>query len=115
MLPIYTVIVFSGYIFMQFCRTISENFKQLRHDIGEKSRQVKISIQFANKIQKKRTKILLKKKCYARDPENIFPSCLHNTRVISVVEFSREGYKIRKVFGYKSIFQKETIVFCKLM
>ena len=40
MLPIYTVIVFSGYIFMQFCRTISENFKQLRHDIGEKSRQV---------------------------------------------------------------------------
>ena len=33
-------------------------------------------------------------------------------RVISVVEFPREGYKIRKVFGYKSIFQKETIVFC---
>lgn len=41
MLPIYTVIVFNGHVFMQFCRTISQNFKQLRHDIGDKSRQVK--------------------------------------------------------------------------
>ena len=34
---------------------------------------------------------------------------------IPVVEFSREGYKIRMVFGSKSIFQKEIIVFCDLM
>ena len=34
---------------------------------------------------------------------------------ILVVEFSREGYKIRKVFGYKLIFQKETKVLCELM
>ena len=40
MLPLYTVIVFSSYIFMQFCRTLSENFKQLRVDISEKSKQV---------------------------------------------------------------------------
>jgi hypothetical protein len=40
MLPLYTVIVFTGYIFMQFCRTLSENFKQLRMDIGIKSKQV---------------------------------------------------------------------------
>ena len=52
MLPIYTAIVFSGYIFMQFCRTISENFKQLRHDIGEKSRQVsRHMIHFASMYQ----------------------------------------------------------------
>ena len=58
MLPIYTVIVFSGYIFMQFCRTISENFKQLRHDIGEKSRQVIFFLSdLGNKILNK-TKIL---------------------------------------------------------
>ena len=37
------------------------------------------------------------------------------TIVISGVEFPREGYKIRKVFGYKSIFQKETVEFCKSM
>ena len=36
-------------------------------------------------------------------------------RVILVVEFPREGYRIRQVFGYKSIFQKETIVFYELM
>jgi hypothetical protein len=36
-------------------------------------------------------------------------------RVILVVEFSRGGYKIIKFFGYKSIFLKETIVFCELM
>ena len=32
--------------------------------------------------------------------------------VIQVLEFSWEGYKIRQVFGYKSILQKENIVFC---
>lgn len=53
MLPIYTVIVFSGYIFMQFCRTISENFKQLRHDIGEKSRQVKKRNLFYSEVIKR--------------------------------------------------------------
>ena len=31
-------------------------------------------------------------------------------RVVLVVEFPREGYRIRKVFGYKSIFQKETCI-----
>ena len=36
-------------------------------------------------------------------------------RVISVVEFQREGYKISKILGYKSIFQKEIIVFGELM
>ena len=36
-------------------------------------------------------------------------------RVISVVEFPREAYKIRKVFGYKSIFRKENIVFFEIM
>jgi hypothetical protein len=36
-------------------------------------------------------------------------------RVISVVKFPREGYKIRKFLGYKSIFQEETIAFCELM
>ena len=40
MLPLYTAIVFPGYIFMQFCRTLAENFKQLRFDIGLKSQQV---------------------------------------------------------------------------
>ena len=45
-----------------------------------------------------------------------YPSELPRTppvdyRVISVVEFPREGYKIRKVFAYKSIFQKETILY----
>ena len=34
-------------------------------------------------------------------------------RVISVVEFPRVGYKIKKVFGYKSIFQKNIIIFCE--
>jgi hypothetical protein len=37
------------------------------------------------------------------------------SKVILVVEFQREGYKTRKVFGYKAIFQKEIIVFCELM
>ena len=41
MLPIYTVIVFTRYIFAQFCRTLTENYRQLRHDIGLKSKQVK--------------------------------------------------------------------------
>jgi hypothetical protein len=31
--------------------------------------------------------------------------------VILVVEFSREGYKIRKIFAYKSTYQKEIIEF----
>ena len=49
-----------------------------------------------------------------------YPSELPRTppvdyRVISVVEFTREVYKIRKVFGYKLIFLKETIVLCALM
>lgn len=43
MLPLYTVIVFSGYIFSQFARTLLENFKQLRVDIGEKSKQVPLN------------------------------------------------------------------------
>ena len=30
-------------------------------------------------------------------------------RVISVAEFPRDGYKIRKIFGYKSIFLKELL------
>ena len=42
MLPPYTAIVFTRYIFMQFCRTLSENFKQLRFDIGERSKQVSL-------------------------------------------------------------------------
>ena len=37
----------------------------------------------------------------------------HNM-VIRVVEFQRKGYKIRKVFGQKSIPSKETILFCEL-
>lgn len=40
MLPVYTCIFFSRYLFQQFARTLIENFKQLRHDIGEKSKQV---------------------------------------------------------------------------
>ena len=36
------MIVFTGYVFMQFCRTLSENFKQLRIDIGIKSKQVRV-------------------------------------------------------------------------
>ena len=40
MLPLYTVIVFSRYLFMQFARTLIANFRQLRYDIGEKSKQV---------------------------------------------------------------------------
>ena len=42
MLPPYTVIVFTRYIFMQFARTLCENFKQLRFDIGERSKQVRL-------------------------------------------------------------------------
>ena len=34
--------------------------------------------------------------------------------VIWVVEFSREGYKIRNILGQKSISSKEIIVFCDL-
>ena len=34
---------------------------------------------------------------------------------IPVVEFSKEGYKIRKVFGYRSTFPKEIIEFCELV
>ena len=34
--------------------------------------------------------------------------------VIWVVEFSREGYKIRNILGQKLISPKETIVFCDL-
>ena len=41
MLPIYTCIVFTGHVFAQFSRTLTENFKQLRFDIGLKSKQVK--------------------------------------------------------------------------
>ena len=37
-----------------------------------------------------------------------------NIMVIWVVEFSREGYKIRLIFNQKSISSKEIIVFCKL-
>ena len=49
-----------------------------------------------------------------------YPSELPRTppvdyRVILIVEFPREGNNIRKVFAYKSIFQKVTIVFCELM
>ena len=40
MLPLYTVVVFTSYIFMQFCRTLHENFRQLRYDIVERSKQV---------------------------------------------------------------------------
>ena len=34
--------------------------------------------------------------------------------VIWVVEFASERYKIRKIFGQKSISSKEIIVFCEL-
>ena len=40
---------------------------------------------------------------------------VRNIMIIWVVEFSREGYKIRKIFGQKSISSKEIIVFCELM
>ena len=36
------------------------------------------------------------------------------TMVIWVVEFPREGYKFRKIFGKKSILLKAIIVFCEL-
>ena len=36
------------------------------------------------------------------------------TMVIWVVEFSREGWKIRWIFGEKSISPKKSIVFCEL-
>jgi hypothetical protein len=39
---------------------------------------------------------------------NLYSQRLSN-RVISVVEFSREGYKIKKVLGYKSIFQDKLL------
>lgn len=53
MLPLYTVIVFSGYVFMQFCRTLSENFKKLRTDIGIKSKQVqKRNVLYAEVIKR---------------------------------------------------------------
>ena len=39
---------------------------------------------------------------------------LLNGLVIWVVEFSREGYKIKRIFGQKSISSKEIIVFCVL-
>ena len=44
MLPPYTVIVFSRYVFMQFARTLHENFRQLRFDIGERSKQVSFTL-----------------------------------------------------------------------
>ena len=40
MLPLYTVVGFTSYLFMQFSRTLCENFRQLRYDVGEKSKQV---------------------------------------------------------------------------
>ena len=39
--------------------------------------------------------------CYRTKPTNSC-SCGLCTLVIPVVEFSREGYEIKKVFGYKS-------------
>ena len=53
MLPIYTVIVFTGYIFAQFCRTLTENYRQLRYDIGQKSKQVKKRNLFYAEVIKK--------------------------------------------------------------
>ena len=53
MLPIYTVIVFTGYIFAQFCRTLTENYRQLRYDIGLKSKQVKKRNLFYTEVIKK--------------------------------------------------------------
>ena len=37
---------------------------------------------------------------------------VNNIMVRWVVEFPREGYKIKKVFVVKSIFQKQTILLC---
>jgi hypothetical protein len=34
--------------------------------------------------------------------------------VVWVVVFSREGYKIREIFGQKSIYSKEMIAFSEL-
>ena len=39
---------------------------------------------------------------------------LQQQQVIWVVEFSREGYKFRKIFDQTSIASEEVIVFCEL-
>ena len=44
---------------------------------------------------------------------------IYNKQVINmaipIVEFSREGYKIKKVFDWKSTYRKEIIELCKLV
>ena len=35
-------------------------------------------------------------------------------QVIWAVEFSKKGCKIRQIFGQKTIYSRETIVFCEL-
>ena len=78
---------------IRICLGLILHFRQFAIDLGE------------IKIKQKNPKANCKKEVVN------FTLCI---MVIGVVEFSREGYKIRKIFGQKSISSKEIILFCEL-